>query len=36
MRFVFDWGDTASSSLVVPFGVSGHVSSAHRTDQLKA
>ncbi|HEX7580345.1 MAG TPA: penicillin acylase family protein [Thermoanaerobaculia bacterium] len=36
MRFVFDWGDPAAATLVVPFGVSGHLSSAHRTDQLKA
>jgi penicillin amidase len=36
MRFIFDWGAPAEATLVVQFGVSGHVSSAHRTDQLKA
>ena len=34
MRFVVDWGAPEDATLVVPFGVSGHLGSAHRTDQL--
>jgi penicillin amidase len=33
MRFVVDWGDPDAATLVVPFGVSGHVGSPHRLDQ---
>jgi penicillin amidase len=36
MRFVVDWGDPSGSTLVIPFGVSGHVGSPHRIDQLEA
>jgi penicillin amidase len=36
MRFVVDWGAPAGTTLVVPFGVSGHAGSPHRTDQLDA
>jgi penicillin amidase len=36
MRFVVDWGAPEETTLVVPFGVSGHLGSAHRTDQLAA
>ncbi len=36
MRFVVDWGRPDEATLVVPFGVSGHVGSPHRTDQLAA
>lgn len=34
MRFVVDWGAPEEATLVVPFGVSGHVGSRHRLDQL--
>jgi penicillin amidase len=34
MRFIFDWGAPDEATLVVPFGVSGHVGSPHRLDQL--
>lgn len=34
MRFVVDWGAPDETTLVVPFGVSGHAGSPHRTDQL--
>lgn len=34
MRFVVDWGTPDETTLVVPFGVSGHVGSPHRSDQL--
>ncbi len=34
MRFVVDWGEPDAATLVVPFGVSGHVGSPHRMDQL--
>jgi len=36
MRFVVDWGAPEEATLVIPFGVSGHLGSAHRTDQLAA
>ena len=36
MRFVLDWGAPEEATLVVPFGVSGHVGSPHRLDQLRA
>ena len=36
MRFVVDWGAPAETTLVIPFGVSGHVGSPHRTDQFAA
>jgi penicillin amidase len=36
MRFVVDWGAPEETTLVIPFGVSGHLGSAHRTDQLAA
>jgi penicillin amidase len=35
MRFIMDWGDPEAATLVVPFGVSGHVRSPHRTDQFE-
>ncbi len=35
MRFIVDWGDPSATTLVIPFGVSGHLWSAHRTDELK-
>jgi penicillin amidase len=35
MRFVLDWGDPDAATLVVPFGVSGHVGSKHRLDQFR-
>ena len=34
MRFVVDWGEPDAATLVVPFGVSGHVGSPHRMDQF--
>ncbi|MFI5180233.1 MAG: penicillin acylase family protein [Thermoanaerobaculia bacterium] len=34
MRFLVDWGDPEAATLVVPFGVSGHVGSPHRMDQF--
>jgi penicillin G amidase len=34
MRFIVDWGMPEEATLVVPFGVSGHVGSPHRLDQL--
>ncbi len=34
MRFIVDWGAPEEATLVVPFGVSGHVGSPHRFDQL--
>ena len=34
MRFIVDWGEPEAATLVVPFGVSGHVGSPHRLDQL--
>ncbi len=36
MRFVVDWGVPEETTLVIPFGVSGHLGSPHRTDQLAA
>lgn len=36
MRFVVDWGAPEAATLVIPFGISGHVGSAHRIDQLAA
>jgi hypothetical protein len=36
MRFVVDWGAPEETTLVIPFGVSGHLGSPHRTDQLAA
>ena len=35
MRFVVDWGEPDAATLVVPFGVSGHVGSPHRMDQFR-
>ncbi len=35
MRFIVDWGAPGDTTLVVPFGVSGHVGSRHRFDQLR-
>ncbi len=35
MRFIVDWGDPDATTLVVPLGVSGHIGSGHRHDQLK-
>jgi penicillin amidase len=35
MRFIVDWGDPAATTLVIPFGVSGHLWSENRTDQLE-
>jgi penicillin amidase len=34
MRFIVDWGDPDSTTLVVPLGVSGHLGSRHRHDQI--
>jgi penicillin amidase len=34
MRFVVDWGAPEETTLVIPLGVSGHLGSKHRTDQL--
>jgi len=34
MRFLLDWGTPEAATLVVPFGVSGHVGSPHRMDQF--
>ena len=34
MRFIVDWGEPDAATLVVPFGVSGHVGSPHRMDQF--
>ncbi|HQR47447.1 MAG TPA: penicillin acylase family protein, partial [Thermoanaerobaculia bacterium] len=34
MRFGVDWGEPDAATLVVPFGVSGHVGSPHRMDQF--
>jgi len=34
MRFIVDWGAPGDATLVIPFGVSGHVGSRHRLDQL--
>jgi penicillin amidase len=36
MRFIVDWGDPAATTLVIPFGVSGHLGSPNRSDQLQA
>lgn len=35
MRFIVDWGAPGEATLAIPFGVSGHVGSAHRFDQLR-
>ncbi len=35
MRFITDWGDPDATTLVIPLGVSGHLGSSHRHDQLK-
>lgn len=35
MRFIVDWGDPGATTLVVPLGVSGHLGSGHRHDQMK-
>jgi penicillin amidase len=35
MRFVVDFGAPGNATLVVPFGVSAHVGSGHRVDQLR-
>ncbi|MBL0313609.1 MAG: penicillin acylase family protein [Holophagaceae bacterium] len=35
MRFIVDWGDPGATTLVVPLGVSGHLGSGHRHDQIK-
>ncbi len=34
MRFIMDWGDPDGATLVIPLGVSGHLGSSHRQDQL--
>jgi len=34
MRFLVDWGAPDAATLVVPFGVSGHVGSPHRMDEF--
>jgi penicillin G amidase len=34
MRFIVDWGAPDAATLVVPFGVSGHLGSPHRLDQF--
>jgi len=34
IRFIVDWGAPEEATLVIPFGVSGHVGSPHRLDQL--
>ncbi|MEO8585970.1 MAG: penicillin acylase family protein [Acidobacteriota bacterium] len=34
MRLIVDWGAPDETTLVVPFGVSGHTGSRHRLDQL--
>ncbi len=34
LRWIVDWGMPEAATLVVPFGVSGHVGSPHRLDQL--
>ena len=34
MRFILDWGTPGEATLVIPFGVSDHVASPHRFDQL--
>lgn len=34
MRFIVDWGEPDAATLVVPFGVSGHLGSMHRLDQF--
>jgi penicillin amidase len=34
LRYVHDWGAPQEATLVLPFGVSGHVGSPHRLDQL--
>jgi penicillin amidase len=36
MRFLVDWGTPVDATLVIPFGVSGHLGSPHRTDQTAA
>jgi penicillin amidase len=36
MRFIVDWGAPGEATLVIPFGVSGHVGSPHRLDQLRS
>ncbi len=36
MRFVVDWGAPEETTLVIPFGTSGHLGSPHRTDQFAA
>ncbi|MDE3246326.1 MAG: penicillin acylase family protein, partial [Acidobacteriota bacterium] len=35
MRFIVDWGDPDATALVIPLGVSGHLGSSHRYDQMK-
>ena len=35
MRFALDWGDPEATRLVLPLGISGHLGSPHRHDQLK-
>lgn len=34
MRFVVDWAEPEATTLVVPFGVSGHAGAPHRFDQI--
>jgi penicillin amidase len=34
LRWIVDWGTPGEATLVVPFGISGHVGSPHRLDQL--
>lgn len=35
MRLLVDWTDPDATSLVIPLGVSGHLGSPHRLDQLE-
>jgi penicillin amidase len=35
MRFLVDWSDPDATTLVIPLGVSGHLGSPHRLDQLE-
>ncbi len=35
MRFIVDWGDPDATTLVIPLGVSGHLGSSHRHDQMR-
>ena len=35
MRFVVDFSDPEATTLVLPLGVSGHLGSSHRQDELR-